>query len=106
MTHEKAERPPALSGKEEAVLRLLMTGGPQYGLQLVSSSNGQLKRGTIYVTLGRMEDKGYVESEPDRSSSDDLVLPRRLYRPTAYGLRVFKAWGLMRRMLQVSGAAR
>jgi DNA-binding PadR family transcriptional regulator len=30
-----------------------------YGLQLVAASRGRLKRGTVYVTLRRMEEKGY-----------------------------------------------
>jgi DNA-binding PadR family transcriptional regulator len=56
------------------------------------------------VTLGRMEEKGYVESEPDPNASDDLILPRRIYTPTAYGLRVLEAWDLMRRTLQREGS--
>ena len=36
-----------------------------FGLQLVEQSNGGLKRGTVYVTLGRMQDKGYVESRTE-----------------------------------------
>ena len=31
-----------------------------YGLELVTESEGALKRGTVYVTLGRLEEKGYV----------------------------------------------
>ena len=66
---QKAPRPPTLSGKEYLVLELLVANGPSYGLQLVTESKGQLKRGTVYVTLGRMEEKGYVESEPDPEAS-------------------------------------
>jgi PadR family transcriptional regulator PadR len=100
MASTKRQRPPTLTGKEEVVLRLLVSGGPQYGLQLVSSSDGHLKRGTIYVTLGRMQEKGYVESEADPSAADDLVLPRRIYRPSGYGLQVLKAWAQMRQTLK------
>ena len=100
----RARRPPVLSGKEHVVLELLVANGPSYGLQLVATSNGRLKRGTVYVTLGRMEDKGYVESEPDPEASDDLILPRRIYRPSAYGLRVLEAWDVMRRTLQWEGS--
>jgi DNA-binding PadR family transcriptional regulator len=56
-------RPPTLSGKERIILDLLLDG-PKFGLQLVEQSGGRLKYGTVYVTLSRMEDKGYVESEP------------------------------------------
>ncbi len=86
------------------VLELLSARAPMYGLQLVDASNGRLKRGTVYVTLGRMEEKGYVESEADPSAADDLVLPRRLYRPTAFGLRVLDAWELLTRTLQWEGS--
>jgi DNA-binding PadR family transcriptional regulator len=95
-----APRPPTLSGKEHLVLELLVANGPSYGLQLVNSSKRRLKRGTVYVTLGRMEEKGYVESEADPAADDSLVLPRRIYRPSAYGLRVLKAFEVMRRTLR------
>jgi len=86
------------------VLELLAADAPMYGLQLVAASRGRLKRGTVYVTLGRMEEKGYVDSEPDPSAAADLVLPRRLYRPTAHGLRVLAAWELLTRTLQWEGS--
>ena len=98
-----SSRPPTLSAKEHLVLGLLVANGPSYGLQLVAASRGGLKRGTVYVTLGRMEEKGYVESEPDPGVSDNLVLPRRIYRPSAYGLRVLEAWDVLRRTLQWEG---
>ena len=46
---------PRLSAKEAIVLDLLGGGEPLYGLQLVALSEGRLKRGTVYVTLGRIE---------------------------------------------------
>lgn len=99
-------RPPTLSAKEHLVLELLVANGPSYGLQLVTDSKGRLKRGTVYVTLGRMEEKGYVESEPDPDAADHLVLPRRIYRPSGYGLKVLEAWEAMRRVLQWGPAQR
>src|SRR5688572_33122797 len=52
---------PRLSRTEHLILELL-SGEEMFGLQLVEQSQGVLKRGTVYVTLGRMQDKGYVES--------------------------------------------
>ncbi len=52
---------PRLSPKEALILDLLR-GGEMYGLELVTSSDGALKRGTVYVTLGRMEEKGLIVS--------------------------------------------
>ena len=50
-----------VSPKELLVLELLRHQ-ELYGLQLVAASRGRLKRGTVYVTLGRMEEKGYITS--------------------------------------------
>lgn len=86
---------PRLSPKEALILELLAHDGEQYGLQLVSASRGRLKRGTVYVTLGRMEDKGYVTSRAEEAPDGAGGLPRRLYDASPYGLRVLKAWTLM-----------
>jgi PadR family transcriptional regulator PadR len=83
---------PRLSGKEAFILEMLTRGGEAYGLQLVAGSKGRLKRGTVYVTLGRMEDKGYVASRTEDAPDGAGGLPRRLYEATPYGLRVQKAW--------------
>ncbi len=83
---------PTLSSKELLILNLLSSGDPMYGLELVNSSKRQLKRGTVYVTLGRMEDKGYVESEVEPRRAGAVGMPRRLYRPTALGVRMRDAW--------------
>jgi DNA-binding PadR family transcriptional regulator len=90
----KNSQPLRLSGKERAILELL-AHGEHYGLQLVTASKGRLKRGTVYVTLGRMEDKGYVTSRAEEAPDGAGGLPRRLYEATPYGLRVLKAWSLM-----------
>jgi PadR family transcriptional regulator, regulatory protein PadR len=81
-----------LSSKEQLVLELLVRDKELYGLQLVASSRRRLKRGTIYVTLGRMEDKGYISSRLDDPPPEAGGLPRRLYRPTSLGRRVLAAW--------------
>ena len=47
---------------EQLILAMLASRGPCYGLELVQASRGRLKRGSVYVTLGRMEAKGYVTS--------------------------------------------
>ena len=82
---------PTLSGKERLILELLSSGS-RYGLQLVEESAGSLKRGTVYVTLARMQEKGFVESHRAAVSADDDAVQRRMYRATAYGLRVLDAW--------------
>ena len=83
---------PTLPRKERLILDLLVSSGPLYGLQLVKCSDGALKRGTVYATLARMEAKGYVESEQENLPAGAIGLPRRIYRPTALGKRVRRAW--------------
>lgn len=73
-----------LAKSEQLILTLLTSRGPCYGLELVQASRGRLKRGGIYVTLGRMEEKGFVTS----ASGED---GRRRYRPTALGERALMA---------------
>jgi DNA-binding PadR family transcriptional regulator len=63
-----------------------------YGLGLVAASKGELKRGTVYVTLGRMEDKGLITSTVEDAPHGAGGLPRRLYSSTALGRRMLKAW--------------
>lgn len=88
------QRPRALllSEKESLILELLSSGRQMYGLQLVAASRRRLKRGTVYVTLGRMEEKGYVTSHLEPAPSEAGGLPRRLYQPTALGRRVLTVW--------------
>jgi PadR family transcriptional regulator, regulatory protein PadR len=90
---------PRLSSKEKVILELLAANISMYGLQLVSQSSGMLKRGTVYVTLGRMEQKGLILSEPEKLSDDSGLVPRRMYRPTPFGLRVLGIWTQMAREL-------
>ena len=78
--------------KEVLVLEILATSGPMHGLGLVTESGGALKRGTVYVTLGRMEAKGFVMSEQELSPPGAIGLPRRIYRITPLGGRALTAW--------------
>ena len=85
-------RIPRLSAKETLILNLLAQKREMYGLQMVAASKGRLKRGTVYVTLGRMEEKGYVASRTEDAPDGAGGLPRRPYEATPHGLRVLKAW--------------
>jgi len=88
----KRPRVLTLSAKEHVVLDLLTQHGELYGLQLVASSKRKLKRGTVYVTLGRMEDKGYITSRLEDAPPEMGGMPRRLYQITPLGKRVLVAW--------------
>ena len=88
-----------LSAKESLILELLVREHEMYGLQMVAASKRRLKRGTVYVTLGRMEEKGYLTSRLEDAPPDAGGLPRRLYQPTALGRRVLTAWTTAARTL-------
>jgi len=90
---------PRLAAKERLILELLASEGPMFGLQLVERSRGALKRGTVYVTLARLERKGYVDSEQEPPAPGAIGLPRRIYRPTALGRRVLRAWTTLAKTL-------
>ena len=93
------DRIPRLPAKERLILQMLVSSGPLYGLQLVELSDGALKRGTVYVTLGRLEAKGYIQSEQEPQAPGAIGLPRRIYRPTGLGERVLRAWSVLVREL-------
>jgi PadR family transcriptional regulator, regulatory protein PadR len=92
-----------MSSKESLIVELLQ-GAECYGLELVESSRSRLKRGTIYVTLARMEKKGFVESRQEEPRPGAIGLPRRMYRSTSYGLKVHKAYRLLREALTLKPA--
>jgi len=81
-----------LSAKESLILELLVEREDLYGLQLVAASKRKLKRGTVYVTLGRMEEKGYITSRLEDAPADVGGMPRRLYQATPLGRRVLATW--------------
>lgn len=90
------------SSIELLVLRLLRDApAGLYGLELVKASKGKLRRGTVYVTLGRMEDKGFVKAHVTAAEADHPGLPRPRYRVEALGVRALDAADVFR-----SGLAR
>ena len=96
-------RSPSMSRTESLVMELLR-GRERYGLELVDRSNGALKRGSVYVILARMEEKGFVESRQEERSPGVSGLPRRLYRATPYGRKVHGAFAMLRDALSLNPA--
>ncbi|MFI4869433.1 MAG: PadR family transcriptional regulator [Steroidobacterales bacterium] len=83
------------SNTELLILGLLRDRpGGMYGLELVEASGGALKRGTVYVTLSRMEDKGFIKSRLPKKS-DHAGLPRPHYSIAAPGQRCLEAAQVM-----------
>lgn len=98
-----SERLPSISPVESLVLDLIESR-ERYGLELVDLAGGRLKRGSVYVTLGRMEAKGFVTSRQEERTPGAIGLPRRLYRATPYGLKVRDAYQLLREALALKPA--
>ena len=96
-------RLPSMSPTESLVMQLLHRT-ERYGLELVDASDGTLKRGSVYVILARMEDKGFIESRQEPRGSRTSGIPRRLYRATPYGLKVHAAFTLLRDALALKPA--
>jgi DNA-binding PadR family transcriptional regulator len=89
---------------KEAILLDLLQGETRFGLELVEASGGRIKRGSVYVTLARMEAKGFVESFQEQRQPGAIGLPRRLYRATPYGVQVHEAYRLLRQALTLRPA--
>ena len=96
-------RLPSMSRTESLVMELLR-GCERYGLELVSASSGALKRGSVYVILARMEEKGFVDSRQEVRARGASGLPRRLYRATPYGVKVHEAFAMLRDALALRPA--
>lgn len=77
------------SGKELIVLELLATKREMYGLEMVKASD-RLARGTVYVLLSRMQDKGYVTSRQLKEENAS-GMPRRVFSITGLGQRALAA---------------
>jgi len=86
------EHLPKFSSAERQIIELLVEHEELFGLQMVELSGGRLKRGTVYVTLGRMQEKGYLESRQEPLPEGAIGLPRRLYRPTGLAMRILATW--------------
>lgn len=79
---------------EAAILGRLPVLGTRetYGSQLVRDSGGVLKMGSIYVLLGRLEDKGLVRSRREQQNAEGQLIPRRLYQIEPAGVAAYDAW--------------
>ncbi|MBY0496771.1 MAG: PadR family transcriptional regulator [Cyanobacteria bacterium] len=89
--------------KTESVVMELLRGRERYGLELVDASGGSLKRGSVYVILARMEEKGFVDSRQEERDAAGGT-PRRLYRATPYGRKVHGAFSQLREAIALRPA--
>ena len=85
-----------LTSQEVYILSFLSAHRKGYGLEMVKKSKGLLKRGSVYVTLNRMQQKGYVKSKKEPPTPDVNGPPRRYYVATARGARALDSYNLLR----------
>jgi PadR family transcriptional regulator PadR len=91
-------------GSMQLCLLSLLNQGSKYGLQIINElremSGGffDLKEGTLYPALRRLEEKGYLKSEwVERDSG----IPRRYYKMTEKGRSVLaEATGVWNEMVK------
>lgn len=102
---DRAPELPPLPRKEALILEMLVESGRElFGLEMVEASKGKLKRGTIYVTLQRMTEKGLIESKVEPRLAPEVGIPRRVYWPTGYGQRVYAAYCAARSAMETAYA--
>ncbi len=80
-----------MTATQAEVLRAL-GDGEAYGLELVRDTDGQLRRGGVYVMLGRLRDKGFVRSRQQPRQPGERGPTRVLYRRTPTGARALGLW--------------
>lgn len=95
---------PALSDKEFIILEMLVNKGELFGLEMAETSHGELKQGTIYVTLQRMSEKNLVESRQEARRENEIGIARRKYKATEFGVRVFRAQEIALKYLNLNAA--
>jgi len=83
-----------------AVLRL---GDAAYAVpirrEIAARARRAPARGAVYVTLDRLEEKGYLESWLGEPVADRGGRPRRYYRVRPAGVRALEdSWATLRRM--------
>jgi DNA-binding PadR family transcriptional regulator len=95
MTHE-----PATLGELEtllllAILQLTEQGREAYGSlirdEIDARADRTVPRGSIYITLDRLEEKGLLASHEGRTSAARGHRPKRVFKVTPAGLRAVKS---------------
>jgi PadR family transcriptional regulator PadR len=86
-----------------SVLHCSEPGREAYGSairdEIEARSGRPAARGAVYVTLDRLEEKGYLQSRFGDATPRRGGRPKRIYRVTAAGVRVLKqSVGAMARM--------
>jgi DNA-binding PadR family transcriptional regulator len=82
-----------ISPTEAKILSLLMhCQSGAFASELMHMSKGELKRGSIYTTLNRMEQAGLVLSK-EEAPTEVYALPRTNFKITCSGIRARTEFG-------------
>jgi DNA-binding PadR family transcriptional regulator len=58
--------------------------------EIESRTGRRVSRGSVYITLDRLEDKGLLESKLEGANPSRAGRPKRLFRVTAAGVKAVK----------------
>ncbi|MBT3704520.1 hypothetical protein HOG17_01940 [Candidatus Peregrinibacteria bacterium] len=86
--------------KEIEMLTILCELGESYGLDIIETSGGKFKRGTIYVHLSKMEEKGLVTG--DKEESSEVGPRRRKFKITEETRERFQTWLKLLKILDLA----
>ena len=81
----KEPLPRAMTDVETWIARLVRIK-PRFGLELVGLRDSLVSRGSVYVHLSRMVQKGFLRAEPSEHQARKVI-----YHLTPYGERALKA---------------
>ena len=76
-----------LTDLQSRILQMLRETEGSYGLEMVKNSGGQLKRGSVYVLLERLESQRLIRSKLEKPENGSQGPARRKYELTGEGLR-------------------
>jgi PadR family transcriptional regulator PadR len=99
---------PELRYTEAVILGVLLSNsaGHMFGLEILEDAGGMLKKGSLYVTLQRMEEKKLLESRQEERQRPEVGIPRRLYNVTGLGERAFNKYRVShQRLTELMGTA-
>lgn len=96
MAMRKDNNPTRLSPTEHKVLTMVAELGEAYGLQLFRRAAGELKKGSVYMLLGRLTRKGFVTVRRVPLPEGEIGPSRMAYRMTDAGATALKSWAAAR----------
>lgn len=85
---------------ERQIAELLTAHGEMHGMALVREGKGRLKRGSVYVTLQRMQDRGFVTARDVTPTPPQRGPHQRHYKLSLLGRRTLEGMRLAERFLK------